>query len=1054
MAGFSNAATCALLLPLLIFSYHPTPAVSFSLNFPEFTTAERKDIKIEGDASFIGNASMGSIDMSANLYGSVSRASYNTQPVQLWDKAAGKVASFTTRFEFLMSSGSNDEVGMAFFLAGYPSSLPAGGTVHSLGLTDQNADSVASGDSRFVAVAFDTFNNPMASDPTASYDYDHIGIYVNSLRSVSTLKLQGSTLTSGTLILSVIEYDNVSNVLAVTLWDQDQQSYYLNSKVDLKSALPEQVSIGFSASTSSGECAAAAVVGKSWRRKSTTQTQKKTKASRCPGTGPRRFPYHELVEPTRNFAAEEKLGQGGFGAVYQGYLREPAGLAVAIKRLQSSIQGKKEYKSEVKVISRLRHRNLVQLIGWCHGHDQELLLVYELMPNRSLDIHLHGKQGTFLTWEMRMKILLELGSALLYLHEEWEQCVLHRDIKPSNVMLDESFGAKLGDFGLARLVDHAAGMQTMTAISGTPGYLDPDCVNTGKASAESDVYSFGVVLLEVACGRRPMSITPADQDKQKNGGVFRLVEWVWGLYGRGSILEAADERLNGDYDAAEVETVMVVGLWCAHPNPSVRPSIRTAMATLQPKVDQAYQLPVLPSKMPVPMYEPAPPLSWANVVGMSSSSSHTIGMSSSTSSSMPLHTSYDHDKHKITCSLNSLWCSTDGNNIKIEGDASFNVGWIDINANRHNGIEGSNGRAWYNAQPMLLWDKATGEVDSFTTRFTFAIVGDINNKGQGMAFFHTAQSSMPANCPSYILGLTDQSPGELASGDSRFVAVEFDTFNNTDVPDPDTSYDHIGIDVNSLVSMETLSLESFDLMDNLTAEIEYDGVSSILNMTVWLGDDKYGRPRGRIYWLSFEVDLKSALPEQVSVGFSASTSTSAEVHQLHSWSFNSSLEPQAPPPPPPPPPPPGRGPGKPMTEIAMRMGPRWFPYQELVEATRNFAADEKLGQGGVGAVYRGYLRGEPAGLGVAIKRFSNSKHEESSIQGEREYRSEIKVIRRLRHRNLVQLLGWCHDREELLLVYELMPNRSLDIHLRGKQGTFLTWPMRMKILLELGSALL
>ncbi|VAH39384.1 unnamed protein product [Triticum turgidum subsp. durum] len=253
------------------------------------------------------------------------------------------------------------------------------------------------------------------------------------------------------------------------------------------------------------------------------------------------------------------------------------------------------------------------------------------MPNRSLDIHLHGKQGTFLTWEMRMKILLELGSALLYLHEEWEQCVLHRDIKPSNVMLDESFGAKLGDFGLARLVDHAAGMQTMTAISGTPGYLDPDCVNTGKASAESDVYSFGVVLLEVACGRRPMSITPADQDKQKNGGVFRLVEWVWGLYGRGSILEAADERLNGDYDAAEVETVMVVGLWCAHPNPSVRPSIRTAIGALQSnsKVHGACsQLLVLPSKMPVPMYA-SPPFALADLSSNSSVQPHTSSTTTS-----------------------------------------------------------------------------------------------------------------------------------------------------------------------------------------------------------------------------------------------------------------------------------------------------------------------------------------------------------------------------------------------------------------------------------------
>jgi serine/threonine protein kinase len=114
-----------------------------------------------------------------------------------------------------------------------------------------------------------------------------------------------------------------------------------------------------------------------------------------------------------------------------------------------------------------------------------------------------------------MKIVLGLGSALLYLHEEWEQCVVHRDVKPSNVMLDESFNAKLGDFGLARFIDHAVGMQTMTAVSGTPGYVDPESLITGKASAESDVYSFGVVVLEVACGRRPMSLLDGRREERR-----------------------------------------------------------------------------------------------------------------------------------------------------------------------------------------------------------------------------------------------------------------------------------------------------------------------------------------------------------------------------------------------------------------------------------------------------------------------------------------------------------------------------------------------------------
>ncbi|KAF7019868.1 hypothetical protein CFC21_032998 [Triticum aestivum] len=714
MAGFSSATSCALLLHLVIFFFHlPTPAVSLSFNYSTFSLADQNSIKVEGNASF-GD---GWIDISADRYvgsidNSTGRASYSSQPVPLWDKATGEVASFTTRFDFTIVGDKNNKgQGMAFFLAGYPSSLPDRCPVYAFGLANQSADAVASGDGRFVAVEFDTFNNSIISDPNQTYD--HIGIDVNSVRSMSTLTLPSFDLMNN--LTAAIEYDGVSSVLSVTVWLGDDnkgqprgQSFNLSSKVDLKSALPEQVSVGFSASTSTSFerhqlrswyfnsslesrpppppapsssprpssgviagaaagatmflvllfAAAAALLVRRRRRQNIMEMEEDYTDSEDEGepmteiemgTGPRRFPYHELVGATKNFTAEEKLGQGGFGAVYRGYLREPAGLAVAIKRLESSMQGKKEYKSEIKVISRLRHRNLVRLIGWCHGRDQELMLVYELMPNRSLDIHLHGK-GTFLTWPMRMKILLELGSALLYLHEEWEQCVLHRDIKPSNVMLDESFGAKLGDFGLARLVDHAAGMQTMTAVSGTPGYLDPECVCTGRASAESDMYSFGVVLLEVACGRRPMSIIAADQDQHKNGGVFRLVEWAWELYGRGAILEAADERLNGSYNTVEVERVMVVGLWCAHPNPAARPSIRTAMATLQPKVNQACcELPVLPSKMPMPMYAPlSPPLTSGNVAGVSSSSSSTVqslaltdvvGMSSMISFNMPQHTS-------------------------------------------------------------------------------------------------------------------------------------------------------------------------------------------------------------------------------------------------------------------------------------------------------------------------------------------------------------------------------------------------------------------------------
>ncbi|XP_024032747.1 L-type lectin-domain containing receptor kinase IX.1-like, partial [Morus notabilis] len=205
------------------------------------------------------------------------------------------------------------------------------------------------------------------------------------------------------------------------------------------------------------------------------------------------------------------LGQGGFRVVYRGYIID-LDATVAVKKVsKGSKQGKKEYITEVKIISSLRHRNLVQLVGWSHDKG-EFLLVYEFMPNGSLDSHLFGKRVP-LTWGVRYKIALGLASALLYLHEEWEQCVVHRDIKSSNVMLT-------------------------------------------------------------------------------------LLAWVWDLYGSGKLLSAVDERLQRSFDGKEAECLMLVGMWCAHLDCSLRPSIRQAIQVLNFDTE----MPNLPEKMPCPTY--------------------------------------------------------------------------------------------------------------------------------------------------------------------------------------------------------------------------------------------------------------------------------------------------------------------------------------------------------------------------------------------------------------------------------------------------------------------
>ncbi|EAZ44334.1 hypothetical protein OsJ_28960 [Oryza sativa Japonica Group] len=300
------------------------------------------------------------------------------------------------------------------------------------------------------------------------------------------------------------------------------------------------------------------------------------------GGGPRRYQFHELAAATRDFAEEEKLGQGGFGNVYLGRLAVGTGggedhQEVAVKKfsMDSMSQGRREFEAEVRIISQLRHRNLVQLHGWCDSR-KGLLLVYELVAGGSLDKHIYNTDR-ILTWPERYKIIMGLGAALRYLHQEWEQCILHGDIKPSNIMVDSSYNTKLGDFGLARLVDHGKAWQATRSVLGTAGYIDPEFVNTRRPSTESDVYSFGVVLLEIVCAKPPVVL-------QENEPSFVLLRWVWNLYSQNAILDAVDERLRVVgvvRDERQMERVLVVGLWCAHPDLSERPSIARAMNVLQ-----------------------------------------------------------------------------------------------------------------------------------------------------------------------------------------------------------------------------------------------------------------------------------------------------------------------------------------------------------------------------------------------------------------------------------------------------------------------------------------
>nr|XP_017239508.1 PREDICTED: L-type lectin-domain containing receptor kinase S.6-like [Daucus carota subsp. sativus] len=301
---------------------------------------------------------------------------------------------------------------------------------------------------------------------------------------------------------------------------------------------------------------------------------------------PRRLSLSEIRSATRGFNQNKIIGEGASAVVYEGAL--PSCGTVAVKRFSEVKQKgnlRNPFSNEFGTMAGcLRHKNLVQLQGWC-CEKNELVLVYEYMPNGSLDriLHLRTHATKLLTWERRLNIILGVASALVYLHEDCERLIIHRDVKTCNIMLDADLNAKLGDFGLAEVYEHSCRTRDATLPAGTMGYLAPEYVYSGVPTVKTDVYSFGVVVLEVVSGRRPVD---------DNGVV--LADWVWDLWEKGTVGEAVDHKLIGRYNKVEMERVLVVGLSCVHPNSKKRPTVKEAARMMKGEMP----LPNLPAKKP------------------------------------------------------------------------------------------------------------------------------------------------------------------------------------------------------------------------------------------------------------------------------------------------------------------------------------------------------------------------------------------------------------------------------------------------------------------------
>ncbi|XAR73579.1 Non-specific serine/threonine protein kinase [Bertholletia excelsa] len=287
--------------------------------------------------------------------------------------------------------------------------------------------------------------------------------------------------------------------------------------------------------------------------------------------GPMLYSYRDLQSATKNFSEENKLGEGGFGGVYKGTLKN--GNVVAVKRLAlASDRVKSDFEIEVKLISNIHHRNLLRLQGCCQ-EGPELLLVYDCMANGSLDKFLYGERRGSLNWKQRFDIIFGTARGLAYLHEQFHVCIIHRDIKSSNILLDDHFQPRIADFGFVRLLP---GDQShlITKFAGTLGYTAPEYAIHGQLSEKVDTYSFGVVVLELISGRRcnDIKVDPVTE---------YLLEEAWKLYEDGLHLQLVDESLDpNEYQAEDIKKVIEIALMCTQSPASARPTMSKVVVLL------------------------------------------------------------------------------------------------------------------------------------------------------------------------------------------------------------------------------------------------------------------------------------------------------------------------------------------------------------------------------------------------------------------------------------------------------------------------------------------
>ncbi|KAJ0972079.1 hypothetical protein J5N97_020038 [Dioscorea zingiberensis] len=284
------------------------------------------------------------------------------------------------------------------------------------------------------------------------------------------------------------------------------------------------------------------------------------------------FKYTALQHMTRNFS--ELLGKGGFGSVFKGALSSST--VIAVKQIRSVMQQEKDFRTEVTTLARIQHINLIRLLGFC-CEGTKRLLVYDYMPNGSLDRHLFNRNGVVLDWKTRYQIIVGVAKGLEYLHEKCKERIIHCDIKPENILLDSEFCPKVSDFGMAKLI-HRDFSRALTTMRGTIGYLAPEWILGQPITPKADVYSYGMMLFEMISGRRNI-----DQSQRTNDKYFPV--WAARKLNEGDVISLLDENLAHEANIEELARVCKVACWCIQENEAHRPSMGLAVLMLEGLVE-------------------------------------------------------------------------------------------------------------------------------------------------------------------------------------------------------------------------------------------------------------------------------------------------------------------------------------------------------------------------------------------------------------------------------------------------------------------------------------